>query len=142
MTGMREKRRRLVNCSVLLLSVALRLLLEESPRRPLKTARPEINSIRLSPPNASSAKLPAISPSPIDPRTSTVIHPELRYSILIPFPILPRLHDWCEVVQQQEAQLEQSATVWQFSQDVSEQPQVWQDEEGYAANAMVRRKLA
>jgi len=46
------------------------------------------------------------------------------------------------VVQQQEAQLEQSATVWQFSQDVSEQPQVWQDEEGYAANAMVRRKLA
>src|SRR6266851_2145625 len=104
MTGMREKRRRLVNCSVLLLSVGS-LLLEASPRRPLKTARPEINSIRLSPPNASRAKLPAISPSPIDPRTSTVIHPELRYSILTPFPILPRLHDWCEVVQQQEAQL-------------------------------------
>jgi len=28
------------------------------------------------------------------------------------------------VVQQQEAQLEQSATVWQVSQDSSEQPQV------------------
>src|SRR5713101_1624871 len=142
MTGMRAKRRRLVKCSVLLPCAPSLLLLEESFRRPPRTARPETSSIRLSPPKASRAKLPAISPSPIDPRTSTVIHAELRYSILIPFPILPRLHDWCEVVQQQEAQLEQSATVWQFSQDVSEQPQVWQDEEGYAANAMVRRKLA
>jgi len=37
-------------------------------------------------------KFKKISPS-IDPKTSTVIHIELRYSILIPFLILPCLQD-------------------------------------------------
>ena len=58
-----------------------------------KTVTPEISSIRLSPPKASRAKLPAINPTPIDPKTSTAIQPELMYSILIPFPILPCRHD-------------------------------------------------
>src|SRR2546422_5860382 len=93
MTGMRAKRRALVNCSVLLLSVLGPPLFEESRRRPAKTARPEINSIRLSPPKASRAKLPAINPTPIDPKTSIVIQAELKYSTLIPFPILPCLQD-------------------------------------------------
>ena len=60
---------------------------------PIKTAIPEISSIRLSLPKASKAKLPAITPNPIDPKTSTIIQAELRYSILIPSPILARLHD-------------------------------------------------
>ena len=34
--------------------------------------------------------------------------------------------------------MEQSATVWQLSQDVSEQPQVWHAEEEYAPKAMER----
>jgi hypothetical protein len=38
-------------------------------------------------------------------------------------------------LQQHEAQLEQSETVWQLSQDVSEQPQVWHAEEEYAPKA-------
>jgi hypothetical protein len=33
------------------------------------------------------------------------------------------------VLQQQDAQLEQSAIVWQLSQDSSEQPQVWHAED-------------
>jgi hypothetical protein len=40
------------------------------------------------------------------------------------------------VLQQQDAQLEQSLTVWQVSQDVSEQPHVWQAEEECAPNAI------
>jgi len=40
------------------------------------------------------------------------------------------------VLQQQEAQLEQSVMVWQLSQEVSEQPQVWHAEEEYAPKAM------
>jgi len=40
------------------------------------------------------------------------------------------------VLQQHEAQLEQSATVSQLSQDVSEQPQVWHAEEEYVPIAM------
>jgi len=40
------------------------------------------------------------------------------------------------VLQQQDAQLEQSLIVWQVSQDVSEQPQDWHAEEEYAPNAI------
>jgi hypothetical protein len=40
------------------------------------------------------------------------------------------------VLQQHEAQLEQFATVWQLSQDVSEHPQVWHAEEEYAPIAI------
>src|SRR5438552_10527899 len=121
MTGIRANRSRLVNCSVLLLSITPPIL-EESLRRPPKTASPEINSIRLSPPKASRAKLPAISPTPIDPKTTIVIHAALRYSFLIPLPIFPCPQDRWAVVQQQEAQLEQSATAWQVWQHSSEQP--------------------
>jgi len=42
---------------------------------------------------SSEMSLPAISPNPRDPKTSISIHAELRYSILIPFPILACLHD-------------------------------------------------
>src|SRR6266480_3058375 len=121
---MRAKSSRLVNCSVLLLWAPLVLLSEESFRKPAKTATPEISSIRLSPPNANRAKLPAITPNPIDPKTSTNIQAELRYSTLIPFPILARLHDWCAGLQQHESQLEQSLGVRQASHDLSAQPQV------------------
>jgi len=40
------------------------------------------------------------------------------------------------VLQQHEAQLEQSATVRQLAQDVSEQPQVWHAEDEYAPKVM------
>jgi hypothetical protein len=40
------------------------------------------------------------------------------------------------VLQQHEAQLEQSAAVWQLSQDVSEQPHTWHAEEEYAPMAI------
>src|SRR5205807_6250438 len=106
-TGIRANSSRLVNCSVFLLSPPLMLLNEESFRKPVKTAIPEISSIRLSPPNANRAKLPAISPNPMDPKTSINIQAELTYSTLIPFPILACLHDCWLVLQQHEAQLEQ-----------------------------------
>src|SRR3989441_12926834 len=129
MTGMRAKSSRLVNCSVLLLRSPPALLSEESFRKPVKTAIPEISSIRLSPPNASRAKLPAITPNPIDPKTSISIQAELRYSTLIPLPILACLHDWCAVVQQHEAQLTQSLGVRHSSHDFSAQPQVTHDDD-------------
>jgi len=40
------------------------------------------------------------------------------------------------VLQQHEAQLEQSATVWQLSQDVSEHPHVWHTEDENAPKDM------
>src|SRR6266550_5327374 len=126
---MRAKSSRLVNCSVFLLWPPLVSLNDESFRKPVKTASPEISSIRLSPPNANRAKLPAITPSPIDPNTSTNIQAELRYSTLIPLPILARLHDWCAVVQQHEAQLTQSPGVRHSSHDSSAQPQVTHDDD-------------
>src|SRR5207253_11390001 len=107
-TGIRANSSRLVNCSVFLLSPPLVLLSEESFRKPVKTATPEISSIRLSPPNANRAKLPAMNPNPIDPNTSISIQAELRYSTLIPFSILACLHDRCAEAQQHEEQLEQS----------------------------------
>jgi len=54
------------------------LLSEEPLCKPVRTAMPEISSIRLSPPNANRAKLPATNPNPIDPKTSIIIHAELR----------------------------------------------------------------
>src|SRR5438309_10011719 len=129
MTGMRAKSSKLVNCSVFLLCSSLALLSEESFLSPVNTAIPEMSSIRLSPPNASRAKLPAINPNPMDPNTSTSIQAELRYSTLIPLPILACLHDWCAVVQQQEAQLTQSPGVRHSSHDFSAQPQVTHDED-------------
>lgn len=52
------------------------------------------------------------------------------YSILIPVPILARLHDRWAALQQHERQLEQSPGVRQLSHDVSAQPQVWHDADG------------
>src|ERR1700686_4739831 len=78
--------------------------------------------MRLSPPNASKAKLPAIKPNPTEPRASTIIHTELKYSTLMPVPILNRLQDWWTGVQQQEEQLEQSSGVWQSPQQSSVHP--------------------
>jgi hypothetical protein len=40
------------------------------------------------------------------------------------------------VLQQHEAQLEQLATVWQLSQDSSEQPQVWHPKGEYVPKAI------
>jgi hypothetical protein len=40
------------------------------------------------------------------------------------------------VLQQHEAQLEQFATVWQLSQDASEQPQLWHAEDEYVPKAI------
>src|SRR6266566_4203625 len=126
---MRAKSRPLVNFSTLLLCSSLVLPSKESFLSPVNTAIPEISSIRLSPPNASRAKLPAISPSQMDPKTSTNIQAELRYSTLIPLPILACLHDWCAVVQQHEAQLTQPPGVRHSSHDSSAQQQVTHDDD-------------
>src|SRR6267378_2654896 len=128
-TGIRAKSKAFVNCSVILRCVpSVLVMTAESFRRPIKTATPEINSIRLSPPNANKAKLPAITPNPIEPSTSIIIQAELAYSILIPFPILICLHDWWMALQQHEPQIEQSAGVLQGSHDVSAQPHVGHDD--------------
>src|SRR5438876_11248713 len=105
---MRPKSNPLVNFSTLLLCSSLTLLGEDSLRKPIKTAIPEISSIRLSPPNANRAKLPAMNPNPIDPNTSISIQAELRYSTLMPLPIRACLHDRCAEAQQHEKQSEQS----------------------------------
>src|SRR5213080_4617263 len=57
-------------------------------RRNVNTVKPDNSSTRLSPPKASSAKLPAIRPDQTEPITSMVIHAELKYSTLMPLPIL------------------------------------------------------
>jgi hypothetical protein len=45
------------------------------------------------------------------------------------------------VLQQHEAQLEQSAAVLQLSHDVSEQPQVWHVEDEYAPNVIGKTRI-
>ncbi len=47
----------------------------------------------LSLPKANKAKLPAASPTVIEPMTSTAIQAELKYSTLIPAPLLLCLQD-------------------------------------------------
>src|SRR5438132_13984653 len=121
---MRPKSSPLVNFSTLLLCSSLTLLGEDSLRKPVNTAIPEISSIRLSPPNANRAKLPAMNPNPIDPNTSISIQAELRYSTLIPFSILACLLDRCAEAQKHEEQLEQSCGDRHSSQDLSTQPQI------------------
>jgi len=45
------------------------------------------------------------------------------------------------VLQQHEAQLEQSAAVLQLSHDVSEQPHIWQAEGEYAPNVIGKTRI-
>src|SRR5438034_11304916 len=98
-------------------------------RRNVNTVKPDNSSTRLSPPKASSAKLPATRPDQTEPITSMVIHAELKYSTLMPLPILICLQDRWVLLQQQEAQSEQSVGVRHVAQEFSAQPQVWQDDD-------------
>jgi hypothetical protein len=84
-----------------------------------------------SPPNASKAKLPAASPNAIEPKVSTAIHVELRYSTQTPLRILILLQELCAGLQQQELQFEQSLGAWQLAHEVSLQPHVWQESDEY-----------
>jgi len=45
------------------------------------------------------------------------------------------------VLQQHEAQLEQSAIVWQLSQDVSEHPHVWHAEDENVPKAIEKIRI-
>src|SRR2546422_3662161 len=101
-TGISEKSRAFVTDSVLPLGFGSERL--GARLRNVRAVKPESSSTRLSPPNANSAKLPAMSPVQTEPMTSTVIHAELKYSTLMPAPILVLLQDWWVVLQQQEAQ--------------------------------------
>src|SRR5271169_6220031 len=121
MIGRSAKSSRLVNWAVLLPRCSEPLA---SFLRCLMTTDEETSSTILSPPKARRAKLPARSPTPIEPRTSMTIQAELRYSTERPALILICLHDWWPLLQQHETQFEQSLGAAHGAQDSSAQPQL------------------